>query len=83
MTQASTPPNPDLPGTMTVTREENSLTRSVFGALRRADHDDVSKASRNRLPAPEDECPQRDLAELHVGLRKIEPLFAVELDDLT
>jgi hypothetical protein len=31
----------------------------------------------------EDECPQQDLAELRVGLHKIEPLFAVELDDLT
>ena len=40
-------------------------------------------ASRNQLAAPEDECPQQDLAELRVGLHNGEPLFAIELDDLT
>jgi hypothetical protein len=59
------------------------LTRSVFGAFVESITTTSPKPRAISWVPPEDECPQQDLAELRVGLRKGEPLFAIELDDLT
>ena len=50
------------------------------GAVRRADHDDVTQIVRDQLEAPQDERPHQDLAQLRVGLYQREQLLAIELN---
>jgi hypothetical protein len=53
------------------------------GAVRRANHDDISKLAGDQLETADHERPHENLAQLGVGLNQGEQLFTLELNHFT